>query len=254
MQYFVREDSIVREIWGKSDTILLIFAGASAEFALNKAVDWLYYTGKLPSDPLGRLFSTVSYARKIVFAPSNEAEMALKCIREIHATVETSRGHNIPDWAYRDVLYMLIYYSIKSFEVLERKLTEGEKQEVFHVFYRVGKGMGLEELPNCYEDWCLSRQLHLNENLENSRFTGDLFKQYKSNLGWFRYYILKESQELVVPKTVRELLGFKGYSLISPALPLYKAIKLIKIDRIIKRLLYPSEYSLQIREMDIKVS
>ena len=42
---------------GKGDTILFIFAGAgAAEFALNKAVDWLYFTGKLPTDPLGRLF------------------------------------------------------------------------------------------------------------------------------------------------------------------------------------------------------
>ena len=38
MQYFVEEHSVVRKIWGKSDTILFIFAGASAEFALNKAV------------------------------------------------------------------------------------------------------------------------------------------------------------------------------------------------------------------------
>ena len=59
MQFFVKSDSIVRKIWGKSDTILFIFGGAAAEFALNKAVDWLYFTGKLPSDPLGRLFSTV---------------------------------------------------------------------------------------------------------------------------------------------------------------------------------------------------
>ena len=34
MDYYVKEDSIVREIWGKADTILLIFAGSAAEFAL----------------------------------------------------------------------------------------------------------------------------------------------------------------------------------------------------------------------------
>ncbi|MFN5477681.1 MAG: hypothetical protein ACK484_13915 [Sphingobacteriales bacterium] len=60
MKTFTPQDSIVRRIWGKSDTVLFIFAGAAAEFALNKAVDWLYFTGKLPSDPIGRLFSTVS--------------------------------------------------------------------------------------------------------------------------------------------------------------------------------------------------
>ena len=68
MEYFVDTNSIVRKIWGKSDTVLFIFAGSAAEFALNKAVDWLYFTGKLPSDPMGRLFSTVSYARKILFS------------------------------------------------------------------------------------------------------------------------------------------------------------------------------------------
>ena len=72
IQYFVDKDSVVREIWGKSDTILFIFSGAAAEFALNKAVDWLYYTGKLPADPLGRLFSTVTYARQIVFLEKAE--------------------------------------------------------------------------------------------------------------------------------------------------------------------------------------
>src|SRR6185436_11011741 len=99
-------------IWGKSDTILFIFAGAAAEFALNKAVDWLYFTGKLPSDPVGRLFSTVSYARKIVFSSLEDANKAIDTIRNIHTAVEQKRGAAIPDWAYREVLFMLIYYSI----------------------------------------------------------------------------------------------------------------------------------------------
>ncbi len=52
MNYFVDEKSIVREIWKRTDTVLLIFAGSAAEFALNKAVDWLYYTGKIPDKPI----------------------------------------------------------------------------------------------------------------------------------------------------------------------------------------------------------
>jgi hypothetical protein len=46
MESFVTENSIVKRIWGRGDMVLLIFAGASAEFALNKAVDWLYFTGR----------------------------------------------------------------------------------------------------------------------------------------------------------------------------------------------------------------
>src|SRR6187455_80596 len=88
MQSFVETKSIVRKIWGKSDTVLFIFAGAAAEFALNKAVDWLYFTGRLPADPLGRLFSTVRYARKIVFSKEEEAFQAIDSMRQIHTAVE----------------------------------------------------------------------------------------------------------------------------------------------------------------------
>src|SRR5688572_1144332 len=130
MKYFVNKGSIVRTIWGSADVVLLIFAGAAAEFALNKAVDWLYFTGRLPVDPIGRLFSTVSYARAIVFSEKQSALRAVDAMASIHANVEAKRGTNIPDWAYRDVLFMLIDYSIRSFEVLERELTSVEKDEV----------------------------------------------------------------------------------------------------------------------------
>src|SRR5689334_21577639 len=153
MELFVEKDSVVRKIWGKGDTILFIFAGASAEFALNKAVDWLYFTGRLPADPLGRLFSTVSYARQIVFSEKEEANRAIDRIRNIHTGVESARGYEIPDWAYRDVLFMLIHYSIASFEVLERKLNDDEKEEAYNVFYRLGSSMKSPSLPINYKEW-----------------------------------------------------------------------------------------------------
>jgi hypothetical protein len=144
--YFVDERSIVRKIWGCSDTTLLIFAGASAEFALNKAVDWLYFAGRLPADPLGRLFTRVAYARTIVFSEGQFALRAIDAMNAIHTGVEAKEGAVIPDWAYRDVLFMLIDYSISAYEVLERKLNDVEKEEVFHVFNRVGVRMGLRDL------------------------------------------------------------------------------------------------------------
>src|SRR5262245_34881624 len=172
---FVEKNSIVRRIWGKSDTILFIFAGAAAEFALNKAVDWLYFTGKLPSDPIGRLFSTVRYARWIVFSPMEDANKAIDTIRQIHDNVEKNRGYSIPNWAYRDVLFMLIHYSIAAYEFLEQKLSDEEKEEVYNVFYRVGTRMGLKELPLTYADWLPVREEHLMNDLEKSTYTADLF-------------------------------------------------------------------------------
>lgn len=91
-EYFVSEDSIVRKIWGSSDIILFIFAASAGEFALHKSVDWLYFTGKLPGDPVGRMFSTVKYARRIVFSNRQIALKTIQSINIIHHNVESKRG------------------------------------------------------------------------------------------------------------------------------------------------------------------
>ncbi|MDQ6889200.1 MAG: DUF2236 domain-containing protein [Bacteroidota bacterium] len=251
MIYFVEKNSIVRKIWGKSDTVLFIFAGAAAEFALNKAVDWLYFTGKLPADPLGRLFSTVSYARKIIFANEEQALKTIDAITAIHKGVEDKRGKSIPDWAYRDVLFMLIHYSIASFEVLERKLSREEKEEVFDVFYRFGARMKLKGLPNNYEDWLKVRKNDLENDLQKSDYSVDLYKQYKKHLGAFRYKVLLEGQIMVVPEQVRQLLNFSNFSFLKPILPLYKLSRKLHIDGIIKSLILPVKYKKEIGALDI---
>lgn len=251
MEYFVEKGSVVREIWGKGDTILFIFAGASAEFALNKAVDWLYFTGKLPANPLGRLFSTVTYARNIVFSKKEEACKAIDKITSIHSAVERNRGSLIPDWAYRDVLFMLIYYSIASFELLERKLTHKEKEEVFDVFHRFGKQMNLQRLPQNYTEWLIMRKAHLNQDLEKSRYTIDLYKQYKKHLGNIRYKLLLEGQILVVPQEVNKLLNLGNFSWLGPLLIIYKLCRKIKMDWLLKSIILPKEYRSEIKALDI---
>ncbi len=250
IENFVQKDSIVRKIWGKSDTILFIFAGSAAEFALNKAVDWLYFTGKLPADPLGRLFSTVTYAREIVFSERDKAHAAIDKITAIHGAVEKGRGAKIPDWAYRDVLFMLIHYSIASFELLERKLNDWEKDEVYDVFFRLGTRMNLNELPSNYTGWLISRDQHLEADLIKSEFTIDLYKQYKKHLGTFRYKLLVESQKLVVPAKAKLLLGFNNTYWLKMIFPLYKLSRKIKLDGLIKSLILPPEYKQQIKALD----
>ncbi|MEO8793924.1 MAG: oxygenase MpaB family protein [Daejeonella sp.] len=251
MELFVRKDSVVREIWGNADVILFIFAGASAEFALNKAVDWLYYTGKLPSDPIGRLFSTVEYARLIVFSNKKEAVAAIEKITAIHQTLEQNRGFKIPDWAYRDVLFMLIDYSIRSFELLARKLTYSEKQEVFEVFLKVGQGMNLIGLPQNFKDWIEMRESHLENDLQKSEFTIDLFKQYKKHLGFIRYKILLESQILVLPQKVKYKLNYGNHSWLKFILSVYKFSKFLSLDKFMRFVILPSKYFKQIEELNI---
>jgi hypothetical protein len=254
MEFFVDKQSVVRKIWGKGDTVLFVFAGASAEFALNKAVDWLYFTGRLPADPLGRLFSTVMYARQIVFSEKNAAEKAIDKITAIHTAVESNRGAKIPDWAYRDVLFMLIHYSLASFELLERKLTDTEKEDLFDVFNRVGLRMGLKGLPVNYNEWIIMRNEHLQQDLIKSDYTIDLYKQYRKHLGWMRYKLLIESQKLVVPRYATQLLNIKKFSWLTPIIVVYKLSRKIKLDWFLKSLVLPSAYKRQIKELDVTPS
>ena len=251
MDSFVHEQSIVRKIWGQSDTVLLVFAGASAEFALNKAVDWLYFTGRLPSDPLGRLFSTVVYAQKIVFAEKDAALAAIDRIAAIHRGVEQQRNDQIPDEAYLDVLFMLIDYSIRSFELLQRKLTTEEKGEVFDVFNRVGARMGLKGLPANYAEWEKMRAQYLRENLVTSDFSLDLYRQYQRHLGSFRYQLLLQAQVLLVPKRVRQLLLLPSFPFLWPAVQLYKGLRLLRMDGWLKNSLVPASYRTQVGRLDV---
>lgn len=254
MEFFVDKQSIVRKIWGKADTILFIFAGASAEFALNKAVDWLYFTGRLPADPIGRLFSTVLYARQIVFSDNETACKTIDKISSIHAAVENNRQSKIPGWAYRDVLFMLIHYSCASFELLERKMTVPEKEDLFDVFNRVGQRMGIKGLPNSYNEWLVMRNEHLKNDLEKSNYTIDLYKQYRKHLGWKRYKILIASQQLVIPLQAKQLLNLENFSWLTPLIPIYKFSRKLKMDWLFKSMLLPDAYKKQIKELDIETS
>ena len=249
--YFVEKGSIVRQIWAKGDNLLFIFAGAAAEFALNKAVDWLYFTGRLPADPLGRLFSTVTYSRLIIFSEQEEALRSIDKITAIHQAVEEARGRQIPEWAYHDVLFLLIDYSIRSFELLERKLTTAEKREIFHVFKRVGIRMKLTELPSNFEDYLLKRKIHLRENLQTSNLTADLYRQYKKHLGATRYILLKQVQILLVPVKVMEMLPFSNIRWLLPFLQLYKILRLSKSAQYLKSRLLPKDYKAKIAKLDI---
>jgi hypothetical protein len=193
MEYFVKEGSVVRQIWGTSDIVLFIFAGAAAEFTLNKAADWLNFTGQLPGDPLEQLFATVEYARELVFAEKEAAERALQALAKKQAQAAYKSGDALPDQTYRDVLFTLTDYSIRSFELLERPLTPAEKEEVFEVFKCIGLRLGLPDLPNTFPQWQAMRAEHLRHNLRKCRFTSELFRQYKKHLGNTRYYLLLQA-------------------------------------------------------------
>ncbi len=239
----------MRAIWGHPDAILLIFAGAAAEFALNRAVDWLFFTGALPGDPIGRLFSTAQYAQAIVFSDAATAERTLARITKIHRAVEQQRGQSIPDWASRAVLYLLIDYSERAYQLLKRPLTDDERAELYAVFRRVGEGLGVNELPVDYDTWSVARDLQLRRDLVKSHYTAALYTRYREVLGRWRYLMLLGAQGAIAPAYVRHLLELRPQPAFRHLLRLYTALTAIGLRPLMQGLLVPPAYLAQVRQL-----
>lgn len=247
---FVTRGSIVRKIWGDTELVLLIFAGSAAEFALNRAVDWLFFTGKIPADPVGRLFSTVRYAQEIVFAEEAAARRTLAGINAIHGAVERQRGQSIPDWAFRDVLYMLIDYSERAHRMLYGPLTPAEREELYLVFRRVGEGLNVKALPEGYEEWRADRRLHLVRDLDYSRHTALLYGQYRRHLGEWRYQILRGVQALLVPERVSRLLRLRRRTIFSALVGVYGQVVVPDLRPLVRRLMVQPRYWDEVKKME----
>ncbi|HKY28771.1 MAG TPA: oxygenase MpaB family protein [Pyrinomonadaceae bacterium] len=237
----------MRTIWGDPDLVLLIFAGSAAEFALNRAVDWLFFTGEIPRDPIGRLFSTVRYAQEIVFVDEEKARRTLDRINARHASVEHERAQTIPDWAFRDVLYMLIDYSERAYALLYRPLSQSQKADVFEVFLRIGEGLCIPELPATYAEWQLDRRRHLVRDLVYSKHTSMLYGAYRKHLGLWRYYLLLEVQALLVPDEVRRRLHLNSNPLISVLAQVYGIIDSNNLRSLVHTLLIPPRHWADVR-------
>ena len=247
---FAGRHSVVRKIWANGDMVLLVFAGGAAEFALNRAVDWLFFTGELPRDPIGRLFSTAAYSQHIVFADAATAARTLARIRAIHQAVERERGQSIPDWAHRDVLYMLIDYSERAHELLEGPLSPVQQQDLYDVFYRVGTGLHIPDLPLTYADWRVDRDRHLRRDLVYSNGTKTLYTRYREHLGFWRYRVLLLLQALLVPAHVRGMLRLGSGAALRPFTRLYPLLVRAGLRPFLQWLMVPAMYLDAVRKLD----
>jgi hypothetical protein len=96
----------------------------------------------------------------------------------------------------------------------------------------------------------VSRNDHLVRDLVKSKYTTDLFIQYKKHLGLFRYKILIEAQKLVVPGHVSELLGFVAVSFFRPLVGVYKVARRMKMDWFLISAILPRQYKKQVRDLN----
>ena len=243
--------AVTRRIWGSPDAILLFFAGGAAEFAAIKAVDWLFFTGRLPGAPVERFFETVRFAQSVFFADPAGATDAVERINSIHRRVEDARGEEIPQWAYRDMLFILINYGERAHEVVFGPMTEAERASHFGVGLALGRAMHLSDLPSTYAEYRDQRHQQLLEDYARGPLTDELYASYRGALGPLRYRLLRLVQASVLPDELRDVLGLEPHPLIDELLQCYRFVpgggnKL----RPLHGVLLPGRFARQLRKME----
>jgi uncharacterized protein (DUF2236 family) len=185
-----------------------------------------------------------------VFADEPTAAQTLGRIRAAHQAVERERGQAIPDWAHRDVLYMLVDYSERAHALLARPLSGDEQDELYDVFHRVGTGLGIPDLPPSYASWRADRERHLRRDLLHGDGTKALYAEYRRHLGPWRYRLLLRVQSILAPEHVRGLLRLASAEWLRPLLRVYPVLVRAGLRSAIQRLLMPSRYLGAVRGLD----
>jgi uncharacterized protein (DUF2236 family) len=215
---------VTRRIWGSPDAILLFFAGGAAEFAAIKAVEWLFFTGRLPGAPVERFFETVRFAQSVFFGDPAGATEAIERINRIHRGVEQARGEEIPQWAYRDMLFILIDYGERAHEVVFGPMREAERVSHFEVALALGRAMHLSGLPTTYAEYRDQRHQQLLEDYARGPLTDELYASYRRALGPLRFRLLRLVQACVLPEELRDVLRLKPSPLVEELLRCYRFV------------------------------
>ncbi len=200
--------ALLRKIWSDSNCVLLNFVGSSAEFAINPAAEWLFYTGRLPADPIGRFAGTLRYVQKLMFAPTATAyAQTAREIRKIHTELEKKRGETIPDISYRDVLFMNLEYSLRAYPfVFGRELLQSEKNLIVQDFQGIGSLMSVPQMPATFDEYQAIRAERYRA-FSYSEWTERLLDSYKQTIGAFRFhfFLLPIYRGLVAPEIAATL-------------------------------------------------
>lgn len=240
----------LQRIWSSPDAILLIFAGGAAEFSALKAVDWLFFTNALPADPIGRFFETVRFAQQVFFSTVEEATQTLATINRIHQSIEKARGRAIPDWAYRDVLFILIDYGERAHAIVYGPMSAAERESHFYTLVTLGQAMQLTDLPATYQDYGRQRHQQLLNDYAHSKLTDCLNLAYRTALGPIRYWLLQCLQGCLVPVELQPITQLSPHPLVAQLLRLYPHLpgggnKL----RWLHRVLLPSPFAVRLRRL-----
>lgn len=246
----VESPEVARRIWGSVDAIVLIFAGSAAEFALSRAVDWLFWTNRLPAAPIERFFETVRFAQAIVFGSPAGAEAALAAVNRAHHAVERSRDAAIPQWAYRHVLSMLVDYGERAHQVVFGPMSEREREQHFQVMLATGRALRIEALPATYGEYREQRRAHLADDIAYGEYSARLYARYRDVLGGWRFRALLRLQASLVPPEVAHRLGLRRHRHVDRLLRIYRHLPRRRLLPPLYPLLLSRRYARQLAALD----
>ena len=222
--HFWLPPALAHRIWHSPDVMLLLFAGSAAEFAVNKAVDWLFFTNVLPQAPIERFFETVAFGQILAFGDEAAVQTSIARVTRMHAHVEARRGARIPSWAYRDVLFFALDYTERGYTIVYGAMTPAEREAHFRWWMTLGRALQVAELPTTYADYRRQRHVDLAADIAHTVWTDRLYGRYRAVLGPWRAWMLRQVQASLVPEEVRAVLGLRVRPAITLLLRLYRYV------------------------------
>jgi hypothetical protein len=187
----------------------------------------------------------------VFFGDPAGATKVVERINSIHRGVEEARGEEIPQWAYRDMLFILIDYGERAHEVVFGPMTEAERVSHFGVALTLGQAMHLSGLPTTYAEYRDQRHQQLLEDYACGPLTDELYASYRRALGPLRYRLLRLVQASVLPEELRDVLRFEPSPIVEELLRCYRflpggANKL----RPLHGALLPARFAKQLRDLE----
>jgi uncharacterized protein (DUF2236 family) len=245
--------SVYQEISGTTDIATLFWIGSAVEFAFHKDVDWLFFSQGLLHDPLLRVIISAEYHKKIAFGSAEQQGRVAGQIRRLHAAVEQQRGYAIPPEAYRDVLLMIIEMGERAYELIHGPISQQQRLDYFEMCRRLGQDMGIEEVPQNYEDYLQLRRASLEHHYHASEYADQLFQAYRAHFGPVRYALLTRLMALLCPPALQSLHSFHAGWLVPFLLRCYVLLRSKLTIRLLEVLLIPKRYRSRAHAINIWV-
>lgn len=238
---------ITRQIWGDPENVLLIYAGAAAEFALHPENNWLFYTGKLPANPLRRFQDTLQYQQRLFFLPQEKVPLVARHIKDLHRQVEEKKSKeqgesHISDHAYLQVFSMLIEYGITGWEYLNRQtLSRKKREEYFNDIHLVAVMMEIADFPQDYHHYQTLRTQIVVRELQFNIHTRELMESYRHNLGFIPSWLLAQFQARFIDPILSRRLGLKTNLLFGFLYRIYPLLRVPLLLKVFLQLLFKNQ-------------